>query len=237
MIDASIAGPRWPIYHPTFASIPDAGGMPQGSRRGPTARCGYRAKCQQDWTRHDRTGWSPYHHEYSSRHPIARRRVSPRGPTARCGLRSATRTPDWGGFRIPRGGRVTVITEYSVPTPGSEPAHYHGGTRRRRCGLPSSMQIRLGASQSRAVAALPSRVHHSNGLAAVGQYHAGPDGALWFTEGSANQIGRITIRAMAALPSKSTLFQRPVAIRRVSRSDPTARCGLREGAANSDWTH
>ena len=123
---------------------------------------------------------------------------------------------EYAGNKIGRITTAGVVTEFPIPTAGSNPSASRR-VRTARCGSPNPAQ--------------PDRAHHDrrcdyrvpdpNGQQPPGGITAGPDGALWFTEQTANKIGRITTAGVI------TEFPIPTAnsLPRVSPRDRTARCG------------
>ena len=159
--------------------IPTAGSAPFGIAAGPDGNLWFTEYCQQDRTDHD----GRRHHRVPDPHG-RQRTLRHRGRPGRQPLvhriRVATRSA---------GSRTAgVVTEFPIPTAGSSPRASRPA-RTATSGSPNTVPTR--SAGSRRPASSPS--FRSPRPAAVPRgIAAGPDGNLWFTENSANKIGRIT---------------------------------------------
>ena len=119
-------------------------------------------------------------------------------PTAGSGPTGITTGPDgalWftetrlAGNKIGRITTAGVVTEFSTPTAGSQSPGHHDGSGRRTVVHRSQRQQDRPHHHRRCNYRIPD----PHGRSAIPKgITTGPDGALWFTEETANQIGRIT---------------------------------------------
>ena len=145
-------------------------------------------------------------HRHRHQRPAARSRP---GPTGRCG------SPTTGNNsigRITTAGAVTNYTGTGIDAPGRD----HG--RARRCAV-----VHQHPATTRSGGSPPpgrSPIHRPRHPAA-GRDHAGPDGALWFTNDGSSSIGRITTTGTV------TIYTTPASPDQPTGSPParTGRCG------------